>query len=293
MAPASLDSFRERVDAALIDLDGTLLDERSQVSPRTRDALRRLNRSGTRIMLCTGRSAIGTIEAYDALGLSGEVVSLNGSWIGEPRSLPAQQINLSTSCLDDVFRYESSSQFSFRYHQSGKFTVRTDHPVHGQIMAWYRDPRVVAHAREMPSSDLPRVTLFFDGHDAQRKEGWSSLSPSARAAMRREVFPLDIFPEHRDSSMWLVELQAACRGKAEGVDWLEQRYGIASERVVAIGDHRNDLPMLHAAGFALAMENGVDEVRNAADLVIGHHARDGLADWVDAGAPLAANELAL
>ncbi len=291
MAPASLDSFRDRVDAALIDLDGTLLDGTSQVSPRTRDALLRLMATGVRVVLCTGRSAVGTLEAYDTLGLTGEVVSLNGSWIGQPREAPKQQINLSAACLDDVFGYESVSRFSFRYHDSGKYTVRTDHPDHKKIMAWYRDPFVVNHSGELPTTELPRITLFFEGTDEERQAGWDALASEARAHIRREEFSLDIFPEYRDSSLWLVELQAACRGKAEGVDWLQSRYGIAPERVVAIGDHRNDIPMLDAAGFALVMENGVDEARAAADLVIGHHARDGLADWIDAGAPLTPSEV--
>jgi hydroxymethylpyrimidine pyrophosphatase-like HAD family hydrolase len=50
---------------------------------------------------------------------------------------------------------------------------------------------------------------------------------------------------------------------------LRELHGIAPERVVAIGDATNDLPMFAAAGLALATEDGMEEARRAAHKVIG------------------------
>ena len=39
-----------------LDLDGTLLNEKNQVSPRDAQAVRRAQERGVRIVLCTGRN---------------------------------------------------------------------------------------------------------------------------------------------------------------------------------------------------------------------------------------------
>ena len=60
-----------------------------------------------------------------------------------------------------------------------------------------------------------------------------------------------------------------------------ERYGIAAESVVAIGDADNDLPMLAVAGLAVAMENSMPRVLALAGRVIGSNNSDTLADLVE------------
>ena len=106
--------------------------------------------------------------------------------------------------------------------------------------------------------------------------------------LHREVFPLSLFPDFRESHLILCELQRRGKGKAEVYDWLAAEAGIAPERTIAVGDHVNDASMLAGAGLAVAMANAVASIRDVADLVIGHHAEEGFASWVEAGAPIVA-----
>jgi hydroxymethylpyrimidine pyrophosphatase-like HAD family hydrolase len=48
---------------------------------------------------------------------------------------------------------------------------------------------------------------------------------------------------------------------------LAQLLGIPMEDTIAIGDSGNDLSMIAAAGTGVAMINGVEEVRSAAQVV--------------------------
>lgn len=58
--------------------------------------------------------------------------------------------------------------------------------------------------------------------------------------------------------------------------------GVPREAVIAIGDGENDLGMIRWAGLGVAMANAQPEVRAAARLIIGHHADDGLARFLEA-----------
>ena len=54
-----------------------------------------------------------------------------------------------------------------------------------------------------------------------------------------------------------------------------------AQRVVAVGDATNDVPMFEAAGLGVAMANGMPEARAAADRVIGDNNSDALAELLD------------
>jgi hypothetical protein len=43
--------------------------------------------------------------------------------------------------------------------------------------------------------------------------------------------------------------------------------GVAPERVMAVGDSENDIPMLRAAGFAVAMGNATPALKAVADWI--------------------------
>jgi hypothetical protein len=54
-------------------------------------------------------------------------------------------------------------------------------------------------------------------------------------------------------------------------------HNIPAERVLAIGDSRNDIPMLQWAGLGIAMANALPEVRKAIPTLTGSADDDGVA----------------
>jgi len=196
--------LRDRFDAILIDLDGTLLDGRSQVTPRTRRAVQMLQEAGLFVVLCTGRSVAGTVLIHSALDLDTPLVAYNGSWIGYPNGSPAHYIPIPDAQLDTLFDAEREAHFSFRHRSERKSAVMTGHPEHRQVAAWYENVVEATGQHDLPVADLLRVSMFFDGRDFPEGEVrtslWQKLPERARAALRHEVFPLSLFPEYENST---------------------------------------------------------------------------------------------
>jgi len=284
-----LKRLRERFDAILLDLDGTLLDARSRITPRTRRAVRELQDAGLFVVLCTGRSVAGTRPIYERLGLDTPLVAYNGSWIGYLDGEPSHYIPIPDAHLDALFDAEREAHFSFRHRAEQKYTVMTDHPEHRQVAAWYENVVRANGHDELPDADILRVSMFFDGDDFPegevRRTLWQKLPAHARPDLRHEVFPLSLFPEYEFSTLHLFEVQGFSRGKAEALDWLLREHDIPASRTIAVGDHMNDLSMLEEAGLAVTPRSAVAEARARAHLIIGHHAEEGVAEWVERGAP--------
>ena len=88
-------------------------------------------------------------------------------------------------------------------------------------------------------------------------------------------------PENPKATMHVVDVHPPSKGKAEGLRFLEEAYGIPAERVVAIGDAGNDVEMLRAAGLGVAMGQAQEPVQRLADRVIGDHDSDAIAELVE------------
>lgn len=279
-----LEHLRERYDAILIDLDGTLLDGAGRLSVRSVAAVRALEAAGLTPIVCTGRSVPGTRRIHRELGLSTPVVAYNGSWIGPVDGAPLVHHPIPTEHTPHVIDTEARACFSYRHHGERKFTAVSDHAHHPRVSAWYENVVHVPQGGVLPAAELMRVSLFFESHD-HGDRAWQALPDEARVVLHRETFPLSLFPDFADSHLVLCEVQKKGRGKAAALDFLAEHHGIPAARIVAVGDQTNDLSMLREAGLAVAMGNAVDPLRALAHLVIGHHAEEGFAAWVEAGAP--------
>jgi Cof subfamily protein (haloacid dehalogenase superfamily) len=284
MVVPGLQTLRDRYDAILIDLDGTLLDGQGRLSERSVAAVRALEQAGLKPIVCTGRSIPGTRRIHRQLGLATPVVAYNGAWIGPLDGAPVVCHPIPDAHTPHVLDAEGRACFSFRHHGEKKFTFATDHAHHPRVISWYENVVHLPRPCDAPTSGLMRVSLFFESHD-HGDATWQALHPDAHVALHRETFPLAMFPDFADSHLVLCEIQRKGRGKAAAYDFLAEHHGIEPGRVVAVGDQTNDLSMLREAGLAVAMGNAVEPLRALAHLVIGHHAEEGFAAWVESGAP--------
>ena len=72
------------------------------------------------------------------------------------------------------------------------------------------------------------------------------------------------------------DIIAAGGGKMTGIKRYLEHTGIAREEIIAFGDAENDLEMIRYAGIGVAMGNGSEEVKAAADFVTADIDDDGI-----------------
>jgi hydroxymethylpyrimidine pyrophosphatase-like HAD family hydrolase len=70
--------------------------------------------------------------------------------------------------------------------------------------------------------------------------------------------------------------------KGSGLSFVTERLGVALDRVVAFGDGENDVELLEAAGFGVAVEGGHPRLRAIADTTCSGPADEGVASVIEA-----------
>ena len=268
-------------DAIVFDLDGTLLDRRSQLHPRNLEALRAVHESGVRVMVATGRSRIATIPILEELGLDGTAVIFNGAGLYCPRTdQMLEERTLSNRAVERLLSFGEE-------HQLQTVVMLADRKLASEPRS-ERDRLALNGLRNIefvPRHELRqdytiRVTFLADGSSssevlAERVDSWVGQP------MYLTHFPLSMLALHQGSQMQVVDAHAPCRGKAEALRILQETDRIPAERVVAVGDASNDVPMLEGAGLGVAMANSMDQALAAADRVIGDQDSATIADLIE------------
>ena len=80
-----------------------------------------------------------------------------------------------------------------------------------------------------------------------------------------------------------LDLEAMPLGvdKGYGLSQLARHLGLDRSQVAAVGDGGNDVAMLRYAALGVAMGNGSDEAKAAADYITADNDHDGLAQFID------------
>ena len=218
--------IRRSFEALLLDLDGTLVDDRGDVGPRVTASLRGAAQRGVRVMVVTGRSERATHRVLEELGLEGVAVVYNGAGVYcyrrrrllEERQLPPPTLAAALA----VARRESYLTVLQRAGAKFATAPRDDHEQ--AAIAHYEGLQLIADGR-LPTEGAIRVSLFSPRHpssDAFCRELEEALDQPCYTTH----FPLRTLARHRASPMNVVDVHPPCLGKAEALRVLEEHYGI-------------------------------------------------------------------
>lgn len=266
------------IKMAAIDIDGTLINDKREITPRTVAAIKKASQQGVKIVLCTGRPMTGVTAYLKQLGLSDRddeyVVSFNG---GLAQTTSGQVMVDESMAFDDYADWENyclkenvHSQLETRDYiyttnqDISKYTVYesdlVDMPIRYRSldeMARIRDQYVIAKAMMVDEKDV------IDRALANLPEELASRFSIVR------------------SEDFYLEFMRKGVSKGQALDMLCKELGIAASEVMALGNAQNDNSMLEFAGHGVAMGNSIPETLAVADDVTADNNHDGVAAAID------------
>lgn len=253
------------------DLDGTYLVGNGQLPKQNLEAVKACNDAGIPVCACTGRCWTMAAHVLRNCGLDDWAVISNGAAIRNSRTGEVRN----EKCIEDAkirrimeAIMEEKLEFNF-YCRDDIAVLREWEP------RWTRRLEGELSAEKGIPEEERAVIARFDRIDEmmQAEQGRFEMvrivlpdDEPIPAGIRQAMGPEEdfivtvSFRGHRD-----ISDKAA--GKANALDTLADMFGVTPGQTLALGDSGNDVHMLQWAGIGVAMGDGHDIVKQAADNV--------------------------
>lgn len=260
----------------VIDIDGTLLNRRGEVSTVDRAAVERARRAGIRVSLSTGRVVEACRRVLDYLGLDGYHMFFDGAFVVNPlsreevyaepipRELVREMIGFTHEHGIDMELYSSERYFLERHTWSADIR-RAFFDLEPEVADFHRvwqKERVLKATLAVRSPEEKAQSALFQQHFGVRLHfSWTQT------------------PAYPDVGFINVINAAASKGRA--LEELAAFLGIPLEGTAAIGDGGNDVSLLARAGLGIAMSDAPDELKGVADHVVTDVEHNGVAEAIE------------
>lgn len=270
--------MKQDIKVIAMDLDGTALNHQKQLTERTRAAIQNAAKSGIQIVVATGRTfsslapeVLAMPEITCAITSNGAVVNRipdgavllhnypNPETVSEIAGM-IQGEKIDTEVCTGGQAYIGQSYYDRvlegKTNRDVQYVKTTRHPV-PDIYQFLLEHRVA----------IENINLNFK--TLEEKQQWQQ-----RFQKLPGVTPTSSF-------LFNVELGGATTSKAHALQALLDEWQMTSQQVMAFGDSENDLGMIQLAGIGVAMANGMEEVKQAADLLAESNEEDGVAKIIE------------
>lgn len=263
-----------------LDLDGTLFSSTGEITPYTKEQIRKAAGRGTAIVISTGRPFTGLpFDAAEELGIA-YAITANGAAV--------YRIADKECLFENAIDSETAAQICLSLKERH---LHLDAFIHGDAYTQCSTFQIIRHSRILPESvknyilttrnqvgdlagylqknrlSLQKVTLTFE----QESDGaFIDREETKQFLMSRPDIHVVCGGYHN------LEFTKAGVTKGAGLRFLCGYLQIPLTDSMAIGDSENDLDILQTAGYSVAMENAEDGIRAVCDFVTASCNNDGV-----------------
>lgn len=261
------------IRALFLDLDGTLLNSEKKIPHSAQTALKRCREKEIRVFLASARSP----RLAETLGWGEEEFSLfdggiysNGGYVevmGESRYafIDADTVE---KCVEAVCATKDVhlSLHTPDHGYAFNFPVSED-----LKKGWGIEESNLRPLNRDTMEQTAKMLVFWGNLVGETKpmpeDLWQKMQAICQGKAR-------LYLTDRGAAMQLTALEA---GKKAAVEYVRQKLGFAADEIAVFGDDLNDLEVISAYPFGIAMGNAVTEIKQAAKYEVPSNDQDGIA----------------
>ena len=259
-----------KISLLLADVDGTLVTRDKVLTPRARDAVRRLREAGIRFAITSGRPPKGMAMLIEPLGLETPIAGFNGGLFVRPDLSILEERSLAPDVAALAVDLILSHGLDAWVYAANDWLVRDPNAPHVDREAWtVKFPPKVVKSFDGLLDKIVKIVGVSDDYDLVKRceaDAQASLGDRATAA-RSQPYYVDV--THHDANKGFV------------ADYLSRALGIPSAEIATIGDQPNDVLMFKRSGFSIAMGNAGDDVKRQASAITQSYDDEGFAHAVE------------
>ena len=246
-------------DVFAFDLDGTLTNDKKEITPETKKCIIELQKKGKIMVLASGRPLLGVLPLaleldFDKYG--GYIICMNGAMIYNCQTKERiLDIVLPSNYIKPLIEYSRKVQIaSLSYDDEA---IITEMPNDKYVFQESFNNKLTI--KEIPDLckyiNFPIEKIMFVGEP--------DLIMSFYDDIKLQFPKLSIYR----SMPYFLEIMNNGIDKEFALTKLLSHLNLNKNELIAFGDGYNDLPMLNYAGFSVVMNNASEEVKQIADFI--------------------------
>lgn len=253
-----------------VDIDGTLLNDRGELTENTKKAIRQGVEKGLIFTIATGRPIQGVEGLNKALDLDLPFIIYNGAMVvlGRSRKVLYEQ-KLSEKDAGDIIKLgEKYGTTIMVWKNNGLYVPKLNERVEKYKSISGVEPVLAENTRQLAEKGVTKILWSDEVEKIEQynREVGKHLSDNVNFHPSRPYF------------LEFVDINAS---KAIAMERLGEYYGIDRSEMIAVGDGYNDLSMIEYAGLGVAMANSPDYVKEKADYITLSNEEDGVAHVIN------------
>lgn len=252
-----------------VDMDGTLLNGRKEITPKTLSSINGMIKSGGIFCLSTGRPLIGVKRYCDLIDGDIPLILYNGAIVTFSKT---EKVIVSRCLTAD----QSKRILSIIKEHNGTYVFWAGERVYASVINDVTNGYfAISGAKPIPIEKDPVIP-----HGSIVKILWLDDNKRLREYQNtflKELKDVNFFT----SQPTFLEFVSSGISKADAMAVLAGYYGITRDEMIAVGDGCNDIPMLKFAGLGVAMANAEDEVKKACSEITASNEEDGVGATID------------
>jgi len=260
----------KRVSLVISDVDGTLLDEKKQLSQGAPAAVQRLYAAGIRFSLASARPPRMVHELIEALKVREPFACFNGAVVVGTDEKILREYPMKPADAQRVADWIRDQGFELWVWTSNDWLVTSA-----------AGPHVAHHVRGMGRAPTMLTTRDISHLDVLKLVGVSDNYDALAAAEKELVSAGMTSISATRSSSYYLDITAAEANKGAVVLALSELLSIPRDQIATIGDMITDTLMFRKSGISIAMGNAFDDVKALATYTTKSNDDDGFAYAMD------------
>ena len=237
------------------DLDGTLLNNNSEISNYNKKVLKKLMNNGIEIIFSTGRPFEGMKRYKDIIENDNHSIVFNGAIIADSNGdfIYNKPINKDTAMyIIDIYNKYKHKDIYLHVYSGNQYIVSEEDIYFKRYIEKENITDTVIGLNN--AKDFYFSKMLFIGERYILETIQDEVKNNIKA---------DISFSHTN----FLEILAYGINKGSALKWLCDIKGIKREEIVAFGDNYNDIEMLLFADYGIAAQNATQNLKQVADII--------------------------
>lgn len=280
-----------------IDLDGTLLNSKGEVSEATKNALNKAMNNGIEIVLASGRTIESIENIANELGTNRYLISGNGAVVYDIQNKKViydnflskeQVLKIATICEENSIHYNVYTEkeiiaknlsYNVLYYHKENLKKPENKRTYINIV-----PNMLEYINNLTDSHFLKITICDEDIKI-----FNSIIKKIKQLDKFDVLDVEYMSRKKIKcgteevlvEYYYTEITNENVNKWTAIEFLMDKLKIKSEEVIAIGDNFNDREMIEKSGLGIVMGNSNPFMKICGDLIVTDNNSDGVCEAIE------------